>query len=92
MERSRAENEGQREDLSKQGPTIKKAIFCLVAVRARGTTKSPLEADRRDRRPEQAEDQDKELQEIRRRVTKNTMPDNGGGPILCSCFTILFDV
>ena len=48
-----------------------------MAVQARGTTKSPLDAERRDRRPEQA----KELQKIRRRVTKNTMPDNRGDPI-----------
>src|SRR6218665_1084666 len=38
-----------------EGPTIEKALCCLVAVRARGTTKSPLNAERRDRRPEQAE-------------------------------------
>src|SRR6218665_826126 len=38
-----------------EGPTIEKALFCLVAVRARGTRKSPLVAERRDRRPEQAE-------------------------------------
>jgi len=37
-----------------EGPTIEKALLGLVAVRARGTTKSPLDAERRDRRLEQA--------------------------------------
>ena len=38
-----------------EGPTIKKALFCQVVVRASYNTKSPLEVERRDRRPEQAE-------------------------------------
>src|SRR6218665_2940411 len=51
-----AQNEGQREDHSKQrDPTSRKPFFCMVVVRARGTRKSPLDAERRDRRPEQAE-------------------------------------
>ena len=39
-----------------KGPTIEKVLFCLVALRASGTTKSHQEADLGDRLPaEQAE-------------------------------------
>src|SRR6218665_2333187 len=56
LERSRGrERSSEGRSFQTEGPTIKKALFCLVAVRARGTRKSPLVAERRDRRPEQAE-------------------------------------
>src|SRR6218665_1896759 len=56
LERSRGrERSSEGRSFQTEGPTIEKALFCLVAVRARGTRKSPLVAERRDRRPEQAE-------------------------------------
>ena len=56
MERSRGrERSSEGRLFQTEGPTIEKALFCLVAVRAHGTRKSPLEAERRDRRTEQAE-------------------------------------
>ena len=38
-----------------EGPTIEKAMCCLMVMQAWGTTKSLLEAEQRDCRPEQAE-------------------------------------
>jgi len=45
----------QRKLFQTEEPTIEKVLFCLVAVRACIITKSHLEVERRNRRPEQAE-------------------------------------
>ena len=37
------------------GPTTEKARYCMVEVRAKGTSKSPWTAERRDRWPLQTE-------------------------------------
>ena len=41
--------------LQAEEPTIEKTQFCLVTVQGCGTTKLPVEAERRDWGPEQAE-------------------------------------
>src|ERR1700733_13625546 len=38
-----------------EGSTTEKALCCITAVRACGTIKSPLEADRKELRPRQEE-------------------------------------
>src|SRR6218665_522674 len=82
LERSRGrERSSEERPFKTEGPTIEKALFCLVAVRARGTRESPLEAELSARPPRRSatragRSQDKELQKLRRSVTKNPMPDN----------------
>lgn len=67
-----------------EGPTVERALCCLMAMRSRGTTKSPLEAEWRDCQPEQVEVR---MKRCSRRMPRTQCQTNDGSPQGMCCQT-----